>query len=118
MNTSATQSHRFVSAICRTKVLWSIEDAAGFPAPKTASGHRAMPFWSTLLGAKSIVRNAKAYAAFAPVEIPLEDFMGEWLPRLHQDGLVVGIDWSGARAVGFDIAADALLATLRKHLMT
>jgi hypothetical protein len=112
----APHLHLFVSTICRTKEVWSIEDDKGFPAPKTRLGRRAMPFWTTQAAASYIVRNLPAYARFVPRRMTLADFMEEWLPRLHDDGMVVGIEWAGLRAEGLDVDPDALLTTLRKHV--
>jgi hypothetical protein len=37
------------------------------------------------------------------VEIKLADFLERWLPALERDGLRVGVNWSGPRAVGYDL---------------
>jgi hypothetical protein len=109
--------YQFVKEICRTKVLWSIKDAGGFPAPRDAHGKRVMPFWSTLELANAIIARNRAYAAFKPARMALEEFTEEWLPTLQEDGIGVGVNWAGAKAHGFDIDPGTLLASIRKHLM-
>ena len=44
-----------------------------------------------------------AYAGFRPKELTLEEFQTRWLDGLERDGLLVGINWSGDRAVGYDV---------------
>jgi hypothetical protein len=62
-----------------------------------------MPFWSTRSRVERIIASVPAYAGFRPVEISLDEFQSHWLDGLEQDGLLVGINWSGARATGYDV---------------
>jgi hypothetical protein len=39
-----------------------------------------------------------------PVEIVLSDFRERWLAGLKNDGLQVGVNWSGATATGYDMS--------------
>jgi hypothetical protein len=46
-----------------------------------------------------------------PVEIELAAWRERWLPGLQRDRLLVGLNWSGERATGYDVdPADALRA--------
>lgn len=102
---SAAQAAAFYTEAVREGSVWSIRDDGGFPAPMGPEGHRAMPFWSLRTRADRAVATVPAYAGFEPAEIPLEDFRSRWLPGLEHDGLRVGVNWSGERATGYDIAA-------------
>jgi hypothetical protein len=44
-----------------------------------------------------------AYAAFQSFEVSWADFCDAWVPGLTRDGLLVGVNWSGARARGYDL---------------
>lgn len=44
-----------------------------------------------------------AFEAFAVVELTWDEFRDRWLPGLDRDGLRVGVNWSGSKAVGFDL---------------
>jgi hypothetical protein len=46
------------------------------------------------------------------VEIALVDFRNRWLPGLASDGILVGVNWSGPRATGYDLLPDQVLARL------
>ena len=46
------------------------------------------------------------------VEIQLLDWRSRWLPGLDQDQLLVGLNWSGDRATGYDIRP----AEVERHL--
>lgn len=105
MSASAAQAAAFYTEAVREGAVWSIRDDGGFAAPVGSDGHRAMPFWSLRTRADRAVAAVPAYAGFEPAEIPLEDFRSRWLPGLERDGLRVGVNWSGERATGYDIAA-------------
>jgi hypothetical protein len=104
MSLSAAHSAAFRREVPREGRVFSIRDAAGFPAPQDASGHRAMPFWSKESRAGRVVAAVPAYRDFAVVEIPVADWLESWLPGLERDGLLVGVNWAGAHAIGYDTA--------------
>jgi len=84
--------------------VFSIRDKGGFPAPKDNGGQRALPFWSKSSRAKKVVDQVAAYRGFDVVEIDVDDWLERWLPELVSDGYLVGINWAGARATGYDMA--------------
>ena len=104
MSLSAAHSAAFRREVPREGRVWSIRDAAGHPAPLDATGSRAMPFWSKRSRAERVVGAVAAYRGFGVVEIPVRDWLDSWLPGLRSDGLLVGVNWAGPRATGFDVA--------------
>lgn len=112
MTVSAAHATAFFREIAKNNAVWTIRDAGGFPAPETVEGRRAMPFWSSLRRAEMIIRNVTAYAAFEPVEITVEVFRTRWLQGLIKDGFLVGVNWSGTSATGYDMEPSAVAARL------
>ncbi len=103
MSLSAAHSAAFRREVPREGRVWSIRDAVGHPAPPDPDGRRAMPFWSKSSRAERVVGAVAAYRSFDVVEIPVDDWLDSWLPGLQSDGLLVGVNWAGARATGFDL---------------
>ena len=64
-----------------------------------------MPFWSSLARVERVVESVPAYRGFTPVELTWNDFREKWLPSLERDGLRIGLNWTGARATGYDLTA-------------
>jgi hypothetical protein len=62
-----------------------------------------MPFWSKRCRAERIVAAVPAYAGFEVVELSTTEWRQRWLPRLPRDGILVGLNWSGAAATGYDL---------------
>jgi hypothetical protein len=73
------------------------------PAPLNEQGRRVMPFWSTRSRAEKIISSVPAYAGFRPCQLSLDEFQSRWLDGLERDGLLVGINWSGVSATGYDV---------------
>jgi len=38
-----------------------------------------------------------------------DEWIARWLPGLQDDGILVGLNWSGARATGYDVEPGAVL---------
>jgi hypothetical protein len=103
MSLSAAHTAAFRREVpCEGRV-WSIRDSRGFPAPRASDGTRALPFWSKQSRANRVVAAVDAYRTFDVVEVPVSDWLDSWLPGLRRDGLLVGVNWAGARATGFDL---------------
>ena len=115
MSVSAAQAEAFYQEVLRAGEVWAIRDGAGFPAPLTPEG-RAMPFWSARSRAMKVIDNVDAYEGFEPVQLTLDEWRSRWLPGLAKDGIRVGLNWSGARAVGYDLNPDDVEDNLSARL--
>lgn len=83
--------------------VFSIRDVGGYPAPADGEGRRAVPFWSKPTRAQRVVGQVAAYHGFEVVVVAVDDWLTGWLPSLDRDGLLVGLNWAGARATGYDM---------------
>lgn len=106
MSISAAQAEAFYSEIVQSGAVWTIQDANGFPATKGSDGRRAAPFWSKRSRAQKIVNTVPHYGDFKVLELDLGVWRDRWLPGLAADGIRVGINWSGDRATGYDLAPE------------
>jgi hypothetical protein len=84
-------------------MVWTIKDEQGFPTSTNSDGETSVPFWSLKSRAEKIIGNVQDYNSFQPYEITFDDFINKWLTGLEEDGLNVGVNWSGKKAVGYDI---------------
>jgi hypothetical protein len=112
MSQSASQAAAFFVEVTRTGHLWTVRDDGGYPAPMDADGRRSAPFWSSEARVRRVIANVPAYAGFVPDELDLTGWRDRWLPGLRRDGLLVGLNWTGPRATGYDFTPDEVLARL------
>jgi hypothetical protein len=103
MSQSASQANIFYKEVSKLKKLWTIRDSGGFPSPKNSDEERAQPFWSSLERAKHILNSVPAYQSFEIVELDWPVFVERWIPGLTKDKILVGVNWSGESARGYDI---------------
>jgi len=112
MSVAAAQAAAFFAEVKDEAAVWAIKDENGFPAPLNQDGARAMPFWSKESRALRIIQSVQAYSGFSTHRLTLDEFQTRWLPGLSRDGLLVGLNWSGESATGYDQSADEVLAKL------
>ncbi|MGI8613025.1 MAG: DUF2750 domain-containing protein [Nocardioidaceae bacterium] len=111
MTLSAAHFSAFFAEVERSAQVWTIRDKGGHPAPESNEA-RAMPFWSTRKRAQRIVDEVAAYRGFDIMAVPLDHWRERWLPGLQRDGLLLGLNWSGDRATGYDVDPADVLARL------
>jgi hypothetical protein len=116
MSNAASHANAFYRQVAQDKKIWTVKDAVGFPSPMNSEGKRAQPFWSSLSRVELIKKNVPAYAAFEPHEISWEAFRDRWLPGLKKDGILIGVNWSGQRAKGYDIESDCVREAIENQL--
>ncbi|WP_412748871.1 DUF2750 domain-containing protein [Krasilnikovia sp. M28-CT-15] len=105
MSLSRAHASAFQREVPHEGRVWTVRDDRGYPAPRDADGHRAMPFWSKPTRAQRIVTQVPAYADLRITEIALAHWLDAWLPVLGRDDVLVGVNWSGPQATGFDLPA-------------
>ena len=103
MSASASQAAIFYRDVAANEVLWTVKDDDGFQAPKTSSGIRSMPFWSSESRAHRIIKTVPAYNCFKVEEVSWLEFATYWVRRLNSDGYLIGVNWSGKFATGYDL---------------
>ena len=116
MSQSGSQASVFYREVAANRIVWTIRDAEGFPQPLNSEGRRAQPCWSSRARVEKIIASVPAYAAFSPVEVELTVFLHRWIPGLTKDGVLVGVNWSGERVVGYDVEPQSVAASIQRCL--
>lgn len=112
MSVAAAQADAFYREVLAGGPVYTVRDDGGVPAPMNSAGVRAMPFWSKRSRAQRIADNVEAYAGMDVVELKLAEWLEKWVPGLERDGLLIGLNWSGRGAVGYDLTPSDLLRNL------
>ena len=109
MSFSASQANKFYKEVAKNRRLWTICDSEGFPAPLTAGGKRAQPFWSSISRVQKIITSIPAYRGFDPVELSWNEFLESWVPDLTSSSILIGVNWSGRRAIGYSLEPEVVV---------
>ena|SRR5688572_22726834 len=109
MSQAAAQAAAFLTEVARGGRLWALSGKSGMPTARTRQGH-AVPFWSSQARAEAVVSSVAAYREYEPVELNWVEFRDKWLADLEREGLRVGVNWTGQRAMGYDFDAASVRA--------
>lgn len=84
---------RFLAEAESTGCLWALEGEEGFTiCPSNVSKTvDVMPLWSQPEFAE--VHRVDEWAVYKVVPVALDEFLDDWLPGMHDDLLLVGINW-------------------------
>ena len=86
---------RFLADAIATGCLWGLQNnSEGWAL--CASGKykdtQVLPFWSQPEYAEIHCQEGE-WADYEPMAIALDEFLDDWLPGMHEDVLLVGINW-------------------------
>jgi hypothetical protein len=85
---------RFIVEAMELGCVWGLEGPDGW-ALSASEAHDdvdVMPFWSQESFAQAHCQDD--WKAYKPVAIDLVEFLEDWLPGLHEDVLLVGVNWN------------------------
>jgi hypothetical protein len=105
-----SQAAAFYRDVARSRVLYTIRDDRGFPAPRARDGQRAHPFWSSRAAAEAML--AGPFPAHELVEIPWDEFKTQWATGLGKDRMLVALDWGGPGSEVTTVKADTLVKSV------
>lgn len=86
---------RFLAEAIDCGCVWGLESPDGWalcPSEKYGSTD-VMPFWSQPEFAEPHCRDE--WKDYQVVPVSLEEFLEDWLPGMHDDVFLVGVNWNG-----------------------
>ena len=106
---------RFLPESAAQGCVWALEGEDGFALCESEKRPQTdvMPFWSLREFAEVHVEGD--WADYQVVAVDLEEFMDDWLTGMHEDVLLVGINWNG-ELEGVELEPLDLLEQLEQEL--
>lgn len=85
---------RFIVEAMENGCVWGLQSEEGWAlcASEDYDDVDVMPLWSQETFARHHCRDE--WADYTPVAIELEEFLEDWLPGMHEDVLLVGVNWN------------------------
>jgi len=85
---------RFIVEAIATGCIWGLEGPEGWAICPSENHNNTdvMPFWSQPEFAKALCEDD--WGVYKPVPISLEEFLDDWLPGMHEDVLLIGVNWN------------------------
>lgn len=84
---------RFVVETIENNCVWGLQGPEGWAlcASEKYESSNVMPLWSREEFAR--IHCQDDWKDYAPMLIELEEFLEDWLPGMHEDVLLVGVNW-------------------------
>lgn len=98
----------FLVEVVVTKVVWGLRNDVGW-ANRSTTSEPVAPFWSDREAAQRCAQ--ETFPGYEPEEIPLQEFVEDWVPELERLGLWVGVNLSPAMA-GIEVPPSHLARAL------
>lgn len=85
----------FIEDAIATGCVWGLENEEGWALCSSNDNDDVdvMPLWSQPEYAKA--HCIEEWSSYKPVPISLEEFLDDWLPGMHEDVILVGVNWNG-----------------------
>lgn len=96
----------FYREVASSHEVWTVvhEDNRGpDPAWPAARGMTIRPFWSSPTRAKKMITGPFSGRGFHLIEVQWDEFRSRIAPAMERDNQLVGVNWSGPRAKGYNI---------------
>lgn len=103
---------QFIAEIQQTAQVWGLfeekEESWAVCPSEEYEDIDVLPFWSGEAAAAALC--TAEWSVYAPKAIPLEEFINDWLPGMHEDDAMVGPNWDaeleGLEVEPADVAAE------------
>ncbi len=84
----------FIKTITETKTVWGLISDDGWAITESTEfdDSDVMPFWSHKAYAKAVAK--EEWSNYNPTEITLDSFLDNWLKGMHEENLLVGVNWN------------------------
>jgi hypothetical protein len=114
---AAAQAHAFYRQVAETGKLWMLCGPSGGAATIQSGNDRVMPLWSSKSRIEKIIANVDGYSRNGILETTWSRFKRDWVPVLVEEGVLVGVNWAGPSASGYEMQVEMLVRAVaeRKH---
>jgi hypothetical protein len=106
----------FITQAAESGLVWALRSEEGYatsPSNDYDEGE-VIPFWSDPELAKSLASDE--WAAYIPTEVPMVDFLENWLVGMQQEAMLVGTNWD-ADLAGMELEPLELALELADKLL-
>jgi hypothetical protein len=109
---AGAHAHQFFRDVAKNKSVWTLGTSKG-PITFESHGTQVMALFSTRKRAEKLVATAPGYEKFVVLGISWPDFERLWRDVLNERAIHIGLNWSGSRANGFEMPANAVFESVR-----
>lgn len=115
MSIAAAQASKFYEQVVREGKVFTFIVKGDFPVFRNRSVE-VVPFWSSRSGISEIHEHHAEFAPYVIDEITFADFREKTLKQLEEEGICVGLNWTGEKLTGYDLPVSELRECLAAQI--
>jgi hypothetical protein len=94
INDIETNAERFIIECVESGIVWGLESDEGWATCPSVTDESidVMPFFSSRIFAAELC--CEEWETYEPRALDIEEFLDDWLPGLHEDVILVGMNWT------------------------
>ena len=109
---AGAHAHKFFKEVASTNSVWTLGHGES-PVFIESSGTRVQPLWSSRKRVEKIVATAKGYEKCTILGMDWSQFESMWIEHLSKEGVLLGINWSGPNANGYEMLPRLVAESVR-----
>ena len=110
---SGAHAKKFYLEVASNDFVWMLGGPSGNPVTVLSNGARVFPLWSSRTRIEKIIQTVDGYSQCVVLGNSWTDFEEMWAPHLASDGVLVGVNWSGSNATGYEMAVELVVDAVR-----
>jgi hypothetical protein len=104
------QEEIFFREASRNRSVWTIHKDGSVLKVQDSDGNWCTPYWSARDRAQRFIRTVENFSDFLPLQIPMDLFLGVWLPEMKKENRALGINWTEVTSVGLEMTPEEMLS--------
>jgi uncharacterized protein DUF2750 len=110
--TAGAHAHAFYRDAAKFNDVFTVA-RDGAPMLVDGASGPVLPVWSSRSRAAKIVATVPGYSDLVVVGMPWDEFERTQLPELEREGILLGVNWAGKNANGYELAPRLVAANVR-----
>ncbi|MDP3821199.1 MAG: DUF2750 domain-containing protein [Burkholderiales bacterium] len=110
--TAGAHAHAFYREVAKYNDVFTL-GKGGVPMLVQGAAGSVLPVWSSRSRAEKIVANASGFSGLTILGMPWDEFEKTQVPQLERQSILLGINWGGKAANGYEVAPQFVTESVR-----
>ena len=110
---AGAHAHAFYREVAKYRSTWILGLNDQPQVVVSPSGARILPIWSSRARVEKVIATVPGYARSVALGGSWENFEENWVNFLQSENILVGVNWSGPNANGYEMPVQALVENVR-----
>lgn len=116
--TAGAHAHAFYREVAKVDDVFTL-GKDGTPMLVSGAAGSVLPVWSSRSRAEKVLATVSGYDGMTVLGMPWSEFEKNQLPELECEGILLGVNWAGKAANGYELPPHMVMESVRaakKHV--